>query len=81
MSDIRKRSALPLWLTANVKFLRLSNFDWRVRLSLTDAPPVGALAMHRPAWPRFIDRHDRCHLARLSKKTWREQYCTDNNCQ
>jgi len=28
-------------------------------LSLTDASPVGALAEHRPAWSRFIDRHYR----------------------
>jgi hypothetical protein len=36
--------------------------------SLTDALPVGAFAEHCPAWPRFIDRHDRRHLAAPLKK-------------
>ena len=33
-----------------------------IMLSLVDAPTVDALAEHRPARSRFIDRHDRCHL-------------------
>jgi hypothetical protein len=39
-----------------------------IMLGLADAPPVGALAEHRAAWSRFLDRHDRRHLAALSKK-------------
>jgi hypothetical protein len=35
---------------------------------LGDAPPIGALAEHRPARSRFIDWHDRCHQ-HLSKKS------------
>ena len=35
---------------------------------LTNATPVGALAEHRPARSRFIEWHDRCHLAHLTKK-------------
>jgi hypothetical protein len=30
-----------------------------IMISLGNAPPVGALAEHRPTRPRFIDRHDR----------------------
>ena len=37
-------------------------------ISPTHAPPVGALAKHRPARARFIDRHDRRHLAASQKK-------------
>jgi hypothetical protein len=32
-------------------------------ISLADVSPVGAFAEYRPAWSRFIDRHDRRHLA------------------
>jgi hypothetical protein len=31
-------------------------------ISLADVSPVGAFAEYRPAWSRFIDRHDRRHL-------------------
>ena len=36
---------------------------------LTNATPVDALAEHRPARSRFIEWHDRCHLAHLTKKS------------
>jgi hypothetical protein len=49
--------------------------------SLTDALPVGAFAEHCPAWPRFIDRHDRRHLAAPLKKQSSRVYCTDNTGQ
>jgi hypothetical protein len=42
-----------------------------IMVSLADAPPVDALAEHRPARHRFIDRHDRSHLAALSKSELR----------
>jgi hypothetical protein len=37
-------------------------------IGLGNATPVGALAEHRPARSRFIEWHDRCHLAHLTKK-------------
>jgi hypothetical protein len=39
-----------------------------IMIGLTDATPVDALAEHRPARDRFIDRHDRRHLAVPLKK-------------
>jgi hypothetical protein len=37
-------------------------------ISLTEAPPAGALAEQRPARSRLINRHDRRHLAAPLKK-------------
>jgi hypothetical protein len=39
-----------------------------IMMSLRDAAPAGALAEHLPARYRFVDRHDRCHLAAPLKK-------------
>jgi len=39
-----------------------------IMICLTDTPPAGALAEQRPARSRFIDRHDRRHLAAPLKK-------------
>jgi predicted phosphatase len=39
-----------------------------IMISLTDAPPAGALAEQRPARSRLIDRHDCRHLAAPLKK-------------
>ena len=45
-----------------------TNLASKIMLSLTDASTVGAFAEHCPAWPRFIDGHDRRHLATPLKK-------------
>ncbi|HTE93048.1 MAG TPA: hypothetical protein VK678_06025, partial [Bradyrhizobium sp.] len=51
-----------------------ANLAMEKMISPTHAPPVGALAKHRPARARFIDRHDRRHLAASQKKACREHY-------
>jgi hypothetical protein len=45
-----------------------ANLASEIMPTLADAQPVGALAERGPAWSRFLDRHDRRHLAALSKK-------------
>jgi hypothetical protein len=46
-----------------------AKFASKIMICVANAPPVGALAEHGPARPRFIDRHDRRHLADPSQKT------------
>jgi hypothetical protein len=45
-----------------------ANLAMEKMISPTHAPPVGALAKDRRARARFIDRHDRRHLAASQKK-------------
>src|SRR5882757_5087539 len=44
-----------------------ANLASEIMFGLADAPPVGPLAEHRTARPRFIDRHDRHHQPAFSK--------------
>jgi hypothetical protein len=45
-----------------------ANLASEIMISLANAPPVDAFAEHCPARSRFVDWHDRRHLATLSKK-------------